>query len=201
MSVLSGGMDLYNSPERLNSMKRILQGMKDRDRAIAFLECLEARGLNTLTVLKYSIQLPRIMKELGVNADRGHIEEFMRKINNDAGYSVWTKRAYKQTVRRFYQYLKNGDISGQYPDEVAWLKTNVSERQQAKESRVTPDKLLSVDEVRLIIEKCTSPRNRAMLSVLFEGAFRPGELLAMNVGSVSFQKDYCVVSTKGKTGI
>jgi integrase/recombinase XerD len=40
-----------------------------------------------------------------------------------------------------------------------------------------------------------------MISVLFEGAFRPTELLNVTVSSVSFQKDYCVISTKGKTGI
>lgn len=39
-----------------------------------------------------------------------------------------------------------------------------------------------------------------MLSVFFEGAFRPGELLPMTVGSVQFLQDYCVVSTRGKTG-
>jgi integrase len=97
--------------------------------------------------------------------------------------------------------LKNGDITGSYPEEVAWLKTNVNERQQSKESRITPDKLLTPDDVKKLIDATTNPRDRAMISVLFEGAFRPGELLNMTISSVSFQKDYCIINTKGKTGI
>lgn len=46
--------------------------------------------------------------------------------------------------------------------------------------------------------------------MLFEGAFRPGELLSMNVGSMRFKEvedtaggkcSYCVVSVNGKTGL
>jgi len=79
-------------------MKNKLKEMKDGDKAIKFLEHLEAKGLNTLTVLKYSTQLPRIMKELGINADKKQVEEFIRKINMEQNYTVRTKRAYKQTL-------------------------------------------------------------------------------------------------------
>jgi integrase/recombinase XerD len=77
----------------------------------------------------------------------------------------------------------------------------MSEKEVEKQSRISPDKLLSPDDVKKLIDAATNPRNRAMISVLFEGAFRPAELLNMTVSSVSFQKDYCVISTKGKTGI
>jgi hypothetical protein len=98
MPVLFNRMDLYNSSRRLLLMKNKLKEMKDGDKAIKFLEHLEAKGLNTLTVLKYSTQLPRIMKELGINADKKQVEEFIRKINMEQNYTFRTKRAYKQTL-------------------------------------------------------------------------------------------------------
>ena len=39
-----------------------------------------------------------------------------------------------------------------------------------------------------------------MLWVMFEGAFRPGELLNLRVGGIEFKDNYILVSTIGKTG-
>jgi len=40
-----------------------------------------------------------------------------------------------------------------------------------------------------------------MISVLFEGGLRPGELLSMTVGSVAFNSQYCLITVYGKTGV
>ena len=40
-----------------------------------------------------------------------------------------------------------------------------------------------------------------MVSVLFEAAPRPGELLTMKVGSVMFRDEYCIITVNGKTGL
>ena len=44
-------------------------------------------------------------------------------------------------------------------------------------------------------------RDKALVSVLFEAALRPGELLGMTVGSVEFRDEYCLISVNGKTGV
>ncbi|WP_420710213.1 hypothetical protein [Nitrosopumilus sp.] len=38
-----------------------------------------------------------------------------------------------------------------------------------------------------------------MFWVLFEGAFRPGDLLRLRVGGIDFRDDHVMVSTFGKT--
>jgi integrase len=48
---------------------------------------------------------------------------------------------------------------------------------------VGPDKILTAEEVMRMVKATDNPRDGAMVLVLFEGAFRPGELLRMKVGS------------------
>ena len=52
-----------------------------------------------------------------------------------------------------------------------------------------------------MIGAALNERDKALLSVIFEAALRPGELLTMMVGSVEFKQDYCIISVDGKTGI
>ena len=40
-----------------------------------------------------------------------------------------------------------------------------------------------------------------MIYVLFEAALRPGELLTMQLSSVTFKEEYCLIAANGKTGI
>lgn len=104
--------------------------------------------------------------------------------------------------KKLYQYLKSGNTAKEtpYPSEVSWIKVHVGEAELEKESRISSDKLLTNEEITSILKATRKPRDEAMLSVLFEGAFRPGELLSMKVGSAQFLKDYFVISTIGKRG-
>lgn len=53
-----------------------------------------------------------------------------------------------------------------------------------KDSRVRPDSLISLNDVKAMVNAAENERDKALISILFEAALRPGELLAMNVGSV-----------------
>ena len=59
---------------------------------------------------------------------------------------------------------------------------------------------MDAQEVQQIISKTTNRRDRAMFWTMFEGAFRPGELLNLKVGGVEFKENYVLLSTHGKTG-
>jgi len=71
------------------------------------------------------------------------------------------------------------------PREVSWIKLSVKE----KDSRVTPENLLSKEEFEAIVKATDNPRDKALVYVLFEDALRSSELLTMNVGSVGFKND------------
>ena len=65
---------------------------------------------------------------------------------------------------------------------------------------ILPEDLLTPEELYSIIGKTRNEKERAMLWVMFEGAFRPGELLNLRVGGIEFKSNYILVSTVGKTG-
>jgi len=50
--------------------------------------------------------------------------------------------------------------------------------------------LMTLEEIKAMINSAENERDRTLVSVLFEGALRPGELLSMTVGSVEFKDSY-----------
>jgi len=102
-------------------------------------------------------------------------------------------------VRKLVQYAKYGscDRKTPMPLEVSWIPMRVDERN----SRVKPEILLTPEDVRAMINAAKNERDRALISVLFEAALRPSELLTMKVGSVEFKDNYCLISVCGKTGV
>ena len=70
-----------------------------------------------------------------------------------------------------------------------------------KDSRVTPENLLTQEEFSAVIKVATNKRDKVMLYVLFEVALCPGELLTMRASSVIFKEEYCLISANGKSGI
>jgi site-specific recombinase XerD len=63
-----------------------------------------------------------------------------------------------------------------------------------------PSQMLEEEEVRLIIDTCRHPRDKALFSMLYEGSFRPVELVEMTWDQVKFDEYGCVINTAQKTG-
>jgi len=63
-----------------------------------------------------------------------------------------------------------------------------------------PSQMLSEDEVRLIIDTARHPRDKALFSTLYEGSFRPVELVEMTWDQITFDEYGVVVNTAQKTG-
>ena len=194
--------DIYHSRQGLETAMVRLQGLPNGRRANEFLQHLHASGLSTARVGQYAVHLPRVLRSLDIStAGRKEIEAFVAELNR-SDYKAWTKHGYKLVVKKLFQYLRYGSTLSEtpYPPEVSWISVRVTQAEIEKESRANAENLLSPEDAARLFKAAETPRDEAMLYVLFEGAFRPGELLAMRVGSVQFLKDYCVVSTKGKTG-
>jgi site-specific recombinase XerD len=64
-----------------------------------------------------------------------------------------------------------------------------------------PSQMLEEEEIRLIIDTCRHPRNKALFSMLYEGSFRPVELVELRWDQVTFDEYGCVVNTAQKTGM
>jgi len=110
-----------------------------------------------------------------------------------------TKADNKLLLRKVVQYAKQDSCakSTPIPPEVNWISLTVKE----KNPKVTPENLLTQEEITAILKAVTNKRDRAIIYVLFEAALRPSELLTMRVGSVLFKDEYCLIAANGKTGI
>jgi integrase len=193
--------DLYNYPRRLERAKQRVSELRNSDLALSFLDHLEALGLSVGRVAKYANHLCTLLKVIDfdpTSASKKDVERVVAWINSQQ-YKASTKRDLKLIIRKLIQYAKLGscDKKTPLPPEVAWISLTLKE----KDLRVKPESILKPEDLKAIIESAENERDKALLYVLFEGAFRPGELLTMKVGSVEFRDNYCLVSVNGKTGV
>ncbi|MCX6681837.1 MAG: site-specific integrase [Methanoregula sp.] len=63
-----------------------------------------------------------------------------------------------------------------------------------------PAQMLDEDEIRKLIDTCRHPRDKALFSMLYEGSFRPVELVRMTWDQVKFDDYGIIVNTAEKTG-
>jgi len=193
--------DLYNYPRRLERARQRVAELRNGSLALRFLDHLEALGLSVGRVAKYANHLCTLLKVIEFDppsASKKDVEKVVAWINSQQ-YKASTKRDLKLTVRKPVQYAKLGscDRKTSLPPEVAWIPMRVDK----KDLRVKPESILKPEDLKAIIESAENERDKALLYVLFEGAFRPGEILTMRVGSVEFRDNYCLVSVNGKTGV
>jgi integrase/recombinase XerD len=98
-------------------------------------------------------------------------------------------------AKTFYKWLE-GD-SEIYPKKVRWIKPNASLKNL---KTVQSEDLLTEEDVKRMISKAKTMRDKAILSVLFESGFRASEFLSMKVKHVKFGEPAYLSFDEGKTG-
>jgi site-specific recombinase XerD len=94
-------------------------------------------------------------------------------------FSQGTLHGYKVTFKRFYRWLEGNDE--EYPRKVRWIKSS------GDKTRIhEPEQLLTFEEVREMIRHARSPRDKALISFLYESGARISELLSMKVKHLEF---------------
>jgi site-specific recombinase XerC len=193
---------IHDYEQRLVRARRSIKQLPNGETALHFLNHLNALGLSIVRVTKYAIQLPvllRMMADVDLKTiTKLDVEAVVAAINNSK-QKAWTKHDKKLLLRKLVQYAKTGSCAKgtTLPPEVSWISLAVND----KDSRVTPESLLTPEDFAAIVKATTNKRDKAMVYVLFEAALRPGELLTMQIGSVVFKEEYCLIAAKGKTGI
>lgn len=86
----------------------------------------------------------------------------------------------KQTVRKFYKWLTEGD---DYPAPVKDLKPR-----RRDEDKIPTDQLIDREDLDELINAHHQVRDRALIAVLFESGLRAGELVALNLDSVTLDE-------------
>jgi site-specific recombinase XerD len=123
------------------------------------------------------------------------IEDIVRKIQMKK-WADWTKSGYKIALKVFYRWLEGDSKTGEYPKKVRWIKAGIK-----KNNNLDPEDLLTREDVEKMIHTATHPRDKAIISVLFESGCRVGEFLPLKIKHVSFERIGVKIIVNGKTGI
>ncbi|MGA9141260.1 MAG: site-specific integrase [Methanocella sp.] len=118
------------------------------------------------------------------------IEKFHR-----AGFKTNTLTDYDKFLKRFYLWMIENKYSS--ISEVKIRKISVD---RVDSMTKTAEDLISEDQVKQMIDACQNSKDRALISMLNEGAFRVGELGNLTWGQVKFSEYNITVNVDDKTG-
>ncbi|MEM3000555.1 MAG: hypothetical protein QXX34_08560, partial [Candidatus Bathyarchaeia archaeon] len=211
--------EIYDYPQRIMRYRRAIAKFgANGETALRFLDHITSQGLSQARISKIAGHLPALLRLIAfrlADATRADVERVVAAIHANQRWREWTKHDKKLILRKLVQYAKYGSCTRDtpVPPEAAWIKLSI----KAKDTRVTPERLLTQKDFEALVQAADNRRDKAMLYTLFEGALRPGELLSMRVSSVKFKQaetarvengavvkekvDYCVISVNGKTGL
>jgi len=114
-------------------------------------------------------------------------------IIENSSYAEWSKFDFKVITKRFYKWLLGGD--SKYPDCVSWIK------HREPKNHTLPEQLITEEEIKQLIAATDTPRDRALISLLYESGARISELILMQLKHVEFVDDNLSrILLDGKTG-
>lgn len=197
-------MDLHNF--EVNAKKKL----KELDKEVSatnykwiekFVNSLIAENISWGRIYKYIFFLRDISQILNKDfhkATRRDIERVLRDIAEKGSnrrtkkkYSENTKRDFRVVLKRFYKWLKKTEY--EYPEEVRWIKTT------NKNNGELPS-ILTEEEVLKMIDVADTPRDKCLISILYESGMRIGELLGIKLRDIEHKDEVTRINIYGKTG-
>ena len=97
-------------------------------------------------------------------------------------------------IKRFYLWMIEKKDSKIPSKDLRQIKVPPKDRMTT-----TVEMIVSPDEAAAILEACESPRDRAIVSMLWDGAFRIGELGTLTWGQIRFDGEGAVANVDAKT--
>ncbi len=143
-----------------------------------------------INYLKWTIEH---LNKMGFTKDIDQLEQddfdhFLIYLEDEVSASKGTIRNYKKTTKKFYRFITDDDL----PKWVQKLKL------QNVETPVQPSDLPSKEDINKMIEACTNARDKAIVTVLYDGGLRPGALASCRIKNVA-KNDYGSIIYLSKT--
>ena len=164
---------------------------RNKDILFRFENHLFAEGLKTPSILKHLKLLNLIAQWIDGDLDmatKDDIASIVARVER-SDMSELTKRNYKASIKKFYSWMEMDYLT-------SWFKTNIR-----KGSSKLPEELLTESDIKKMIDISNHPRDKAIISVLYDTGVRIGEMGYMKIKHVSFDQYGAVITVKGKTGM
>ena len=132
MPPLQAPAPIHDYAQSLKRSKRTLQGLRNGEVALKFLDNLSALGLSTARVAKYGTMLVVLLRVIDKDlkeVSRDDVERVVAWINCQP-HKEWTKHDKKLVLRKIVQYAKQGSCAKGtlLPTEVSWISLVVKEK-------------------------------------------------------------------------
>ena len=177
----------------------MIKGLKDiskkaKDKILKFQRDRIAEGIGHARILRYLDDLPKLARLLDKDFEDVTADDLRRVLHEieEQELAEASKTEFRKTIKVFYRWLNGGE---RYPECVEWIKTT-----EKRSNNKLPEELLTEEEVKRMISSAWSPRDRAIISLLWESGCRVGELLTMRIKNVSFEENLTRIAIHGKTG-
>lgn len=200
-----GEIKIYDYEKRVESLTGALSrsasiSKRNKQIILDFIEWQDARGISRGRKYKNLF----ILRKLGLMTDKDFdcatmrdLQKLVAKINNlklnrngeSVEASAWHKADLRTTLKLLIKWLKGDRYN---PQDYAWLRTSL--KQNEKKTRVEEGDVLSVEEVEKILKATTSTRDKALISVAYESAARPSEILSLRIANVTFDTYGAVIN-------
>jgi len=170
-------------------------GVSDLNRELitGFIDWCFSNRIGEHRAVKYISTLKHIAIDLNMDFDKvskKEMEAYIGRLER-SDKSNWTKHDYKIAVKKFYAWLNGGKES----ELTEWIKTTLSK----KETRM-PEELLIEEEVLKLIGAAKSPRDKALIALMWDVGARIGEIANIKIKNLTFDEYGMSVLLNGKTG-
>ncbi len=169
---------------------------KNKELVLEFKDQLLRENLSEIRVCRYLYALKLIGGIIGKDFDKVDKKDAERLVSiiQQKNWSPWTKCLYKTMFKRLIKGVKKTE---DYPEEVKWIKAKV----KLTETKLPAEgDLFTEEDVKRIIETANHPRDKALISLLYESGCRIGEIASMDIKNVDFDEIGCLITITGKTG-
>ena len=195
----------YQSYVNNSIEKAITRGLftqRDADLLYTFIQEKEATDdIQDIRAFKIATTIVSAKKYLPVQFSDCNIQDLYKAISEikKADYKQNTKSDFVRFLKRFLLWLiEKGENTMLIEKEVMKIRAPRNDNMTK-----TAEMMLEESEVMNIISHCNNSRDRALVSMLYEGGFRIGELGGMKWGQVDFppDKDWsAIINVADKTG-
>jgi integrase/recombinase XerD len=194
------GYDSHNYRRRLQLARQKIENDEcisepNRELIIKFLNFGEARGLSVSRLTKLGWTLRFWGRHFTTGFKSATKEDVIKAVSFLEGlpFKAHTKHDSKAILKLFWRWLYDCD-SGECPKEIAWIKTTF------RPPRLSPEDLLTKEEIGRILAAGRNPMEKAFVAILFETGARIGEMLSVRIKDISFDQLGSRLQVDGKVG-
>lgn len=175
---------------------------KEIELVLEFIDDCKADGLSKPRIVQYLRVLRLSKRFLKTDFDKATKKDMKKAIAEIEGseLSEWTKQGYRIAFKKFFKWYHVEKLNQkldkkEYPEIVNWYDTTIKNG-----NGKLPEDMLTESDVKFLINKCDTIRDKAFISILWDSGCRIGEILNLKIKNLVFDKYGAQVIVSGKTG-